>query len=339
MAVQALVPAAKFLAPILLPYLMEKIGSNWATKAAAGKTISKYDKAGKLLSTTNIPGKVPTAAKLLQGAGSIGLNALAVLGPTILSGLSAGARATGDTAGAAVNAVANAPAALLSGMASDQQQSVYGPSILQPAANIVSLAGNVGQVAAQGAGETIGTALDTMNTGIQARINQKNMLDYIQKQSSMMASSPLSSAQYDILGRAMSNLPLNKMRNPLGSDEEIKEVFTPERVQELLALIGKDRDFDSEDAIDDEVLKGYAEHIHNYLYTYNQEALKVDPTTDTQQEHIGPMAQDLEKVNPATVVEDPKSGYKTVDTGRLALMNAGAIAELARRMEDLENVR
>lgn len=89
----------------------------------------------------------------------------------------------------------------------------------------------------------------------------------------------------------------------------------------------------------DDVLRRYAEHVHNYEYTYNDEAKKVDPNIDTQKRHIGPMAQDLEKVNPATVVEDPKSGYKTVDTGRLALMNAGAIADLAREVQEIKNGR
>ena len=48
------------------------------------------------------------------------------------------------------------------------------------------------------------------------------------------------------------------------------------------------------------------------------------------------MAQDIQKVNPATVKKDTYSGYLTVDASRLALMNAGAIAELARRLDDLE---
>lgn len=87
----------------------------------------------------------------------------------------------------------------------------------------------------------------------------------------------------------------------------------------------------------DDVLDKYAEYVYNYDYQYNDEALKVDPTIDTEQQHTGPMAQDLEKVNPSVVTEDPKSGYKTVDTGRLALMNAGAIADLARKVQVLEN--
>lgn len=86
----------------------------------------------------------------------------------------------------------------------------------------------------------------------------------------------------------------------------------------------------------DEVLDKYADHIQNYRYNYTEEALKVDPSIDTEEEHIGPMAQDIEKVNPAAVKTDA-SGYKVVDTGRLALMNAGAIAELARQVQELKH--
>lgn len=113
------------------------------------------------------------------------------------------------------------------------------------------------------------------------------------------------------------------------------------REAELLAKAAGnlgDYDFDRDgDLWRDDVLNKYAEFVHNYEYTYNNEALKVDPTTDTEEHHIGPMAQDLEKVNPAVVNVDEKSGYKTVDTGRLALMNAGAIAELARQVQELQN--
>lgn len=87
----------------------------------------------------------------------------------------------------------------------------------------------------------------------------------------------------------------------------------------------------------DDILDKYADFIHNYEYTYNEESHKVDPSIDLEQHHVGPMAQDLEKVNEAVVITDEESGYKTVDTGRLAMMNAGAIADLARKVEDLED--
>jgi len=87
-----------------------------------------------------------------------------------------------------------------------------------------------------------------------------------------------------------------------------------------------------------DVLDGYIKHIKNYVYHYKPEAQKVggaDPKLDPSVEHIGPMAQDIEKVNPAAVNTDKKTGYKSVDTGRLALMNAGAIAELAKKVDEL----
>lgn len=100
---------------------------------------------------------------------------------------------------------------------------------------------------------------------------------------------------------------------------------------------GKDYDFFDESDWDDEdsVLDGYAEHIKNYVYTYKPEAQEIDPDIDPNQEHIGPMAQDIEKVNPACIQETPE-GVKTVDTARLAMMNAGAIGDLARRLVEIE---
>lgn len=88
----------------------------------------------------------------------------------------------------------------------------------------------------------------------------------------------------------------------------------------------------------DSILKKYADHIFNYEYTYNENAHEVDPSIDLDERHIGVMAQDLEKVSPSVVQEDA-SGFKTVDTGHLALMNAGAIADLAREVEDIKNER
>jgi hypothetical protein len=119
--------------------------------------------------------------------------------------------------------------------------------------------------------------------------------------------------------------------------------FNTRQVEILIKAIG---DMDDDHSFEqdghrwrDDVLDAYADHILNYKYTYNDEAKKVDPSIDTSVEHIGPMAQDIEQVNPAAVHEDPKSGYKTVDTGRLALMNAGAIAELARQIKELQRGR
>lgn len=95
--------------------------------------------------------------------------------------------------------------------------------------------------------------------------------------------------------------------------------------------------FDDEDEMDDSVLDSYAEHLRNYLYTYKPEATQIDPSIDPEEEHIGIMAQDLEQVNPACVKE-LEDGTKVVDTNRLALMNAGAIADLAREMQEVKTL-
>ena len=94
-------------------------------------------------------------------------------------------------------------------------------------------------------------------------------------------------------------------------------------------------DYDSWDDEDGSILGAYADNIKNYVYSYKPEATQVDPNIDPNQEHIGPMAQDIEQVNPACIKETPE-GVKTVDTGRLAMMNAGAIGDLAREVQDLK---
>lgn len=87
---------------------------------------------------------------------------------------------------------------------------------------------------------------------------------------------------------------------------------------------------------DNSILDSYAENLRNYLYTYKPEATEIDSSIDPNEEQIGIMAQDLEQVNPACIKETPE-GVKTVDTGKLALMNAGAIADVVRRLQALEN--
>lgn len=95
-------------------------------------------------------------------------------------------------------------------------------------------------------------------------------------------------------------------------------------------------DYDNWDDEDGSILGAYADNIKNYVYNYKPEATQVDPNIDPNQEHIGPMAQDIEQVNPACIKETPE-GVKTVDTGRLAMMNAGAIGDLAREVQDLKS--
>ena len=101
-----------------------------------------------------------------------------------------------------------------------------------------------------------------------------------------------------------------------------------------------DKDYDPDDYDnwgdeDGSILGAYADNIKNYVYNYKPEATQVDPSINPNQEHIGPMAQDIERVNPACVKETPE-GVKTVDTSRLAMMNAGAIGDLAREIHEIK---
>lgn len=101
---------------------------------------------------------------------------------------------------------------------------------------------------------------------------------------------------------------------------------------------GREYDIMNEDSWDDNpdpsVLSAYADHIKNYVYNYKPEAQEIDSSINPNEEHIGPMAQDIEQVNPACIKETPE-GVKTVDTARLSMMNAGAIGDLARELRSI----
>lgn len=133
------------------------------------------------------------------------------------------------------------------------------------------------------------------------------------------------------------------------SDEEMKYVkklaarggpFDEVEVAFLSRMAGPDEEghsWENQADWDESIIDKYAEHLKNYLYQYKPEACEVDPTIDPSEEQIGIMAQDLEQVNPACVKETPE-GVKVVDTERLALMNAGAIADLARKIAQIEQI-
>ena len=93
-------------------------------------------------------------------------------------------------------------------------------------------------------------------------------------------------------------------------------------------------DLSSCDSWDDDMVNKYAVHLKNYLYTYKPEATKIDPSINPEEEHVGPMAQDIEKVAP-DCVKETVGGTKVVDGNRLALVNAGVIGDLSREVLDL----
>lgn len=93
-------------------------------------------------------------------------------------------------------------------------------------------------------------------------------------------------------------------------------------------------DIDKSDEWDDGMIGKYAECLRNYLYTYKPEAKSVDPSIDPNEEHVGPMAQDIEKVAP-DCVKETEDGTKVVDGDRLALVNAGVIGDLSRELIEM----
>lgn len=116
-----------------------------------------------------------------------------------------------------------------------------------------------------------------------------------------------------------------------------KSELTPEDIQLLSMLAGPmdGHTASDEEEWDDDITEKYKRHLVNYLYKYKPEAKQVDPSIDPNENQIGIMAQDLEQVNPSCVRET-ENGTKVVDTGKLALMNAGAIADVARQCEELK---
>jgi hypothetical protein len=111
--------------------------------------------------------------------------------------------------------------------------------------------------------------------------------------------------------------------------------FNQREVELLSRVVGNmnlDNNFERDgDLWSDDILNKYAEFVHNYQYQYNDNAHDVDPDIDTEEVHVGPMAQELEKVDPSLVNVDAKSGYKTVNTDKLEVLNDQALEELKRK--------
>lgn len=81
-------------------------------------------------------------------------------------------------------------------------------------------------------------------------------------------------------------------------------------------------------------------NIDGYLYNYNERAKQlydksvgVDDNT-----HIGVMAQELAE-NPVTktAVQEDENGYLEIDTKELIMTLTAVTADLAKRVEDIEN--
>lgn len=139
----------------------------------------------------------------------------------------------------------------------------------------------------------------------------------------------------DSMNDALSDIRRKRIKMHMSNNEPLP----PDLMYSLLNAAGPDSNgttfnkYCSSD--DDSICNAYADHIKNYLYTYKDDATEIDPSIDPTEEQIGPMAQDIEKVNPASVKE-LSDGTKVVDTKKLSLMNAGAIADLARDIKSIK---
>lgn len=123
------------------------------------------------------------------------------------------------------------------------------------------------------------------------------------------------------------------MRKQRVSELANKETLTPEEMGFAYQLAQNEGYQDDE--VEDGLAELYAKYIRNYLYTYKDKAKALDPSIDPNEEHVGPMAQDIEKVAP-DCVKETEDGTKVVDGNRLALVNSGVIADIVRRLDDLE---
>lgn len=118
-----------------------------------------------------------------------------------------------------------------------------------------------------------------------------------------------------------------------------KEPLTQDEIEMLMFIMGKgDGNLDPLESGEwtDDMVQEYADNLQNFLYTYKDSATEIDSSIDPEEYHRGPMAQDIEKVAP-DCVKETEQGVKVVDGNRLALVNAGVIGDLARRLIDLED--
>lgn len=115
--------------------------------------------------------------------------------------------------------------------------------------------------------------------------------------------------------------------------------YSEDDISTLMYIMGKGNgkiDPSGGDEWSDDMVQEYADNLRNFLYTYKDSAREIDPDIDPTEQHRGPMAQDIEKVAP-DCVRETDNGTKVVDGSRLALVNAGVIGDLARRVISLED--
>ena len=92
---------------------------------------------------------------------------------------------------------------------------------------------------------------------------------------------------------------------------------------------------------DKESISEVFSRIDSYLYKYNDKAKDLYQGTKgvDDKEHFGVMAQELQE-NPVTsaTVQTDENGYLEVDTAQLVMTLTAVVSDLAKRVNDLENV-
>ena len=89
------------------------------------------------------------------------------------------------------------------------------------------------------------------------------------------------------------------------------------------------RDFQPEKSDEELQLEAIAQNIGSHTYNY-----KDGVGEDTNQDHIGPTAQELQQVPglESAVKQNPETGLLEVDTQFVALATLGLVAALARKV-------
>ena len=129
------------------------------------------------------------------------------------------------------------------------------------------------------------------------------------------------------------------------SDEELKDIISISGLPEGVpadwdkCCEGIDINTGETSWIDpnEQVLEQLANHVYNHVYHYKPEATEVDPSIDPSETQIGATAQEIEKVNPSAVSTDPETGAKIVDTQKVVMTLAGAMGQMARKMDRMES--
>ena len=95
---------------------------------------------------------------------------------------------------------------------------------------------------------------------------------------------------------------------------------------------------DNDDNWGDKSLLDAYKNLSTLVFQYNQKGVELDPTQDTETIHTGVSAQEISEIPELkSAVKETLDGTKMLDIRELCTSNTAAIAEIARRIEKIEN--